>query len=193
MANNPYRLRDIPAHPDGRASRFAIASSPMGWSAAPGDTLCLAAETLLKETRAAAEPLAPEMAELEVKRVGITAEGGYVLVSLGLVRCPRRFVNRRRGTFSGLASKLGAGGVFDSLLLGGEAFGGSRGVPDDGCWDALRAVCEHHALNPVQCRRLSDVMALLLLCRAGADVANKWELGRLLLDAKPVEAEGVSA
>ena len=164
----------------------------MGWSAASGDTLCLAAETLLKGARAAAEPLAPEMAEVEVKCVAITDEGEYVLVSLGVVSCPRRFVNRRRGTFSGLVGQLGLGGVFDSLLLGGEAFGGSRGVPDDGCWDALRAVCEHHALNPVQCSRLSDVMALLLLCRAGADVASKWELGKFLLDAKPVEAEGVS-
>jgi hypothetical protein len=157
-----YAINEVPATGDDRC-RFAIPSTPGGWSTTPGANVALCYSHLLEELIASAPRLTPKHRSVRLLRCRLAADGGYELVERGVVAAVPEFEPRVPTRFAKTSSKGGA--LLDELMKG-EGDGWSKAT-DEQVFTALRELCEQTHANGEEARQMSDFVACAVLLRHG--------------------------
>jgi hypothetical protein len=162
--NAPYDPYSVPEAP-GLGSRFFLASSPAGWSRAPGENVAGVYGQLLADRERDAQGFTPSPVEVVLRQVSLVG-GSYLLEDRGVVVRMPSFESRRPGQ---VWRKLEGGALLDDFFLGGRAF---AKAPDQEVWEAARATAEAHLLTGKALRQLCDWTAVLACLRAGVAIKD---------------------
>jgi len=172
--SNPNDVRsfepaDAPACDDKRTSRFALGTTPAGYTAqSRGHAVALAYAHLLEARREQAEPVPPPRKTVLLKYVCRTNTGTYELVDRGAVTGTPTFAGSTPGRFAGL--RLTAGALLDELMLGPAAGSAWQKARNCDVYEALRDFAESEQLVGEPLRAINDLVSRALLLRAGLDV-----------------------
>jgi hypothetical protein len=165
-----YSLAEVPAAVEG-ASRFALASTPAGWSVAPREMIGRAYRELLNARRAGMEALQAPRAVIQLRAVVRLGDGSYTLADRGE---PFSAAVAAKPQRPGQRSSIKPGPeTLDDAFLGGDAF---EKVPDDVLWSSALATAQAHALEGEALLTLNDAVALLVLVRCGATTVSSDDL-----------------
>jgi hypothetical protein len=166
-----YEPRNAPARGGtGGESRFATTTSPAGQNVTVQEAILLALQPLLADRLAEAQTLTPEKQTIQLQKIGRTSEGDYVLVPLrSLAVVP----DSKPVTTGRYARRTRTGGdAVDHILLGEDW---KRLRPEDVA-EAFRECAEMYRFEGRALRRLSELLCLTQLARAGVTSVRSWSL-----------------
>jgi hypothetical protein len=159
-----FAIREVPAA-GSETSRFLLGQTSEGWSTPRKIDACASAYTkLVADRKVEAAPLQPEFKEIELKYVGLTTTGEYVIVPRGKVRAIPTKEPTASGKFKRLKSTGGA--LLDEAFLGAD-------VRPDTLWNALLELATAERPEGRTLRDLNDAVAELVLIQAGLDVDKR--------------------